>query len=489
MLMTTSHVAQLKNRRASSAEPAAARPPRSSGSLDPRGTLDAPSAARQPVAAAEFAALMEPLGPFEALPALAVAVSGGADSLALCLLAQEWAAPRGGAVTALTVDHGLRAGAADEAALVGDWLRARAIEHRVLPWCGEKPRRGVQAKAREARYGLLRDWCRGHAVLHLLVAHHADDQAETLLMRAGRASGFDGLAGMAALADTDTPRLLRPLLGLGRARLRATLKARGQAWIEDPSNRDPRFARVRVRAALEGGIWDAGKLAGVAARIGAIRAFDEALTNEWLARGAVLHPAGYAWLDLEGLRGAPRGLALRMLSRTVSCIGGRGYPPRRRGLARTYRKLLEEAPRRATLGGCLLTPQGRRVLVCRESRGSLPMLVVRPGQPGQPELWDGRFAVEVAMAGEGWRGGLQVRALGRQGWDLIVAEGLLAQKPVVPGPARFVLPALWRGERLLAAPHVGYQTVDGANFLASFQPLQPFVPPYFAVARARTGTI
>jgi len=179
-------------------------------------------------------------------------------------------------------------------------------------------------------------------------------------------------------------------------------------------------------------------------------------------------------------------LALRMLSRTVTCIGGRGYPPRRRGLARTYRTLLDEAPQRTTLGGCLLTPQGRRVLVCRESRGSLPALAVHPGQP---ELWDGRFAVEVAMVDEGLRGGLQVKALGRQGWDLIVAEGHLARKPVIPGPARFTLPALWCGERLLAAPHVGYRTVDGANIFASFQPRQPFVPPYFAVARARTGTI
>ena len=432
---------------------------------------------------------MEPLGPFEASPALAVAVSGGADSLALCLSAQEWAVARGGAVTALTVDHGLRAGSADEAAQVGEWLRARGIEHRVLPWCGEKPRRGVQAKARDARYGLLRDWCRGHAVLHLLVAHHEDDQAETLLMRAGRASGFDGLAGMAALTDTDTPRLLRPLLGLGRARLRATLRSRGQAWIEDPSNRDPRFARVRVRAALEGGAWDTGELAGIAARIGAIRAFDEALTNEWLARYAVLHPAGYAWLDLEGLRRAPRGLALRMLSRTVTCIGGRAYPPRRRGLARIYGTLAGEAPRRTTLGGCLLTPRGGRVLVCREARGTLPALAVRPGRPSPTALWDGRFAIDVAMVDEGSRCGMHVQALGRRGWDLIVAKGHLTRKPAIPGPARFVLPALWCGDRLLAAPHIGYQTVDGAKFLASFQPLQPFVPPYFTVARARVGTI
>ncbi len=486
MLMTTSPAGRLRNRRASGAEPAAAIPSRNSVTVSPRGACNAAVLARQPIGAAEFATLLEPFRPFESSPALAVAVSGGADSLALCLLAQEWAAQRGAAITALTVDHGLRAGSADEAALVGDRLRSRGIEHRVLPWRGAKPLRGVQAKARDARYGLLRGWCREHGVLHLLVAHHADDQAETLLMRAGRASGFDGLAGMAALLDTDTPRLLRPLLGLGRARLRATLEARGQAWIEDPSNRDPRFARVRVRAALERGAWNTGSLSGVAARIGDIRAFDESFTNEWLARFVVLHPAGYAWLDLEGLRSAPAGLALRMLSRTVSCIGGRGYPPRRQGLARTYRKLLDEDPRRATLGGCLLSPQGGRVLVCRESRGNLPISAVRRGQPA---LWDGRFEVKVPATGDSGGGELQVKALGRRGWEMIVAEGQLAQKSGIPGPARFVLPALWRGGRVLAAPHLDYRAVGGASLSASFRPIQPFVPSYFAVARARTGTI
>lgn len=485
MLTTPSPVAQPKSKRASSAEPASVNPPRAPGITGSIGTHTTNALTRQPVGAAEFASLMDSLGPFETSPALAVAVSGGADSIALCLLAHEWAEPRGGTVTGLTVDHGLRAGSSDEADLVGDWLRAQGIGHRVLPWRGEKPRNGVQSKARDARYGLLRDWCLGHGVLHLLVAHHADDQAETLLMRADRASGFDGLAGMAALVDTDAPRLLRPLLGLGRARLRASLRLRRQEWIEDPSNRDLRFARARVRADLDGGAWDAVELAGVADRVGRIRAFDEAFTNEWLARYADLHPAGYGWLDLDGLRAAPPGVGLRMLSRMVIGVAGKGYPPRRPSLARVLTKLLENAPRRATLAGCLLTPRGGGVLVCRESRGSLPALVLRPGQP---RLWDGRFTVEMG-AGGGQREGLRVQALGRRGWDMIAAESRWRPNPVIPSPARIALPALWRGERLLAAPHLGYRIEDGGHFSASFTPLQPFVPPYFAVARARTCTI
>ena len=122
-------------------------------------------------------------GPFGREPVIAAAVSGGADSLALCLLADPWVRKRGGRLVALTVDHGLRPGSGEEAGRVGDWLARRGIAHRVLRWRGEKPRRGVQAAAREARYHLLREGCARHGALHLLLAHQREDQAETFVMR------------------------------------------------------------------------------------------------------------------------------------------------------------------------------------------------------------------------------------------------------------------------------------------------------------------
>ncbi len=429
---------------------------------------------------------MAGLGPFETGPRLAVAVSGGADSLALCVLADEWARERGGAIVGLTVDHGLRPDSAAEAAIVRRWLAALGIEHHTLLWRGPKPSRGVQARAREARYRLLNEWCRAQAVLHLLVAHQENDQAETVLMRAAAHSGFDGLAGMAALLDGSSPRLLRPLLSVGRDRLAATLEARGQPWIEDPSNRDHRFARVRIRSAL----WRAGKagasglrtddLCRAAIRIGRVRAFEESLTNEWLARCAVLHPVGYAWLDLETFRSAPAKMAERVLARIVSCIGGRAYAPRRAATAQARRAVLAgPGPRGCTLGGCRLVPRGRRVLVCREARKWPPAL--RLAAAG-PTLWDGRFEVEVAQDGDG---GLEVKAVGREGWRQISG----AVQTGVPGPARLGLPALWRGPSLLATPHLGYRHLESPSFWAKFRPLQPFVPSYFAVARAGGSTI
>src|SRR5262249_18811870 len=157
-----------------------------------------------------------------------------------------WAAGQGGRVLALIVDHGLRPEAATEAQVTASVLARHGIESLVLRWAGAKPQAGLQEAAREARYRLLREACRARGILHLLVAHHAGDQAETVAMRAARASGRDGLAGMAALVEWPEVRLLRPLLPVPRARLSATLRARGVAWIDDPSNADPRFERVRL---------------------------------------------------------------------------------------------------------------------------------------------------------------------------------------------------------------------------------------------------
>ena len=218
---------------------------------------------------ARFATLMAPLGPFEARPRLAVAVSGGPDSLALCLLADRWARRRGGAVVGLIVDHGLRPESAGEAGQTAAWLGAREIGSQILTWPGQKPTVGIQAAARHARYRLLGGWCRAAGVLHLLTAHHRGDQAETVALREARASGPDGLAGMAAVRELAGLRLLRPLLGVQKAALVAVLDAARQPWLEDPSNRAQGFARARLRSDPR---LDAARLVRLACAHGAARA-------------------------------------------------------------------------------------------------------------------------------------------------------------------------------------------------------------------------
>jgi tRNA(Ile)-lysidine synthase len=369
----------------------------------------------QPLADEAFSRIMAGLGALEPAPRIAVAVSGGADSMALAVLLQDWAAARGGAVLALTVDHGLRAEAKAEAAWVGRVLKACGIQHRILHWRGKKPATSVQARARKARYELLRARCAAEGVLHLALGHHLEDQAETFLLRLGRGSGPEGLAAMAAVVELPELRLLRPLLAVEKSRLEASLLARGIDWLEDPSNRDPAFARVRLRQlmpalAREG--LTAARLAETAGRLGRARADLEQDRATLLAKSLWLHPAGYATIDPAPLLRAPKALSLGALARCLMAVGGADYPPRIERLERLYGRLTAGLGRGATLGGCRIVPRRGRLLLVRESART-PTVAVRPGDRLH---WDGRFRVTVGgRAGPG-RGALHLGPLGREGW-------------------------------------------------------------------------
>lgn len=402
----------------------------------------------QPLDPKEFAALLAPLGPFEPAPLLACAVSGGADSLALLLLALEWARAREGEVLALTVDHGLRPEAAEEARYVGRVASQLGARHRTLVWHAGRP--GVlQAEARAARLRLLTKACRQEGCLHLLLAHHHDDQLETLLLRLSRRSDLDGLAAMAPQRRFAGTRLLRPLLNIPKRRLEATLAAAGLTWIEDPSNRDLRHERVKLRAFLSRPEAPRRELHETAAVLGRLRSWSEQALADWMGGGLAFCPGGYALMDRQVMELAPEPLALRVLSRVLQAVGGKDYPPRGRSLLRLRALLRAPEPKASTLGGCRLLPHGPRWLVIREWRttASLP---IRPGQYG---VWDRRFSVSLsAEACEKWDpGGFSVAALGEAD-----RQGLSRETKVdkVPGPARAALPALRYLEAVVAVPHL-----------------------------------
>lgn len=351
-----------------------------------------------PVDGATFARLMAPFAPFETRPDLAVAVSGGRDSLSLALLANDWAAGQGGRVLALIVDHGLRPEAAAEAQTTVSVLARHGIESLVLCWTGAKPQAGLQEAARDARYRLLRDACRQRGILHLLVAHHADDQAETIAMRAARASGPDGLAGMAALVEWPEVRLLRPLLSVPRARLSATLVARGVAWIDDPSNTDPRFERARLRLA---GVTDEAAQPH-ADRVRAGLEIDAARAGVSLIE---TREDGTVALGRAAIEGLSPELRRRLVSRVVQALGGGDHPPRRDRLERALARL-SAVPERGksgrgqdfTLSGCQF--------VLRQAVGSRQLeWIVRPesGRKGrQPLIPAVFFACDPAAATHLW---------------------------------------------------------------------------------------
>jgi tRNA(Ile)-lysidine synthase len=293
---------------------------------------------------ARFAADLRALWPREGT--LGLAVSGGPDSLALLLLA---AAALPGAVEAATVDHGLRAENAAEADMVAQVCAGLGVPHRTLPV--EVAPGNVQAEARQARYSALGGWVQERGLSALATAHHADDQAETLLLRLNRASGVAGLAGTRAIGrvpGTDVP-LLRPLLGWRKAELAGLVcGARIPGAAQDPSNADDRFDRARLRKALSAADWlDVEAIAASAAHLA-----DADAALDWAARREWSEAVSTEGLGLTYRPQAPRAIALRVLARIVTQLGEE--EPRGGAVARLFDALV--TGRTASIGNLVARP-------------------------------------------------------------------------------------------------------------------------------------
>ena len=328
---------------------------------------------------------------------VALAVSGGSDSMALLRLAHAALIPRrvaGGVVSVLTVDHGLRTGSDAEAAQVAAVCAALGLPHHTLRWAGPYPATGLQAKARNARYDLMSAWCRANGASALLTAHTLDDQAETVLMRMGRTSSLDSLAGIPAVGQWDGLKLVRPLLGETRQHLRDYLLDLKATWIEDPSNADDRFERVRIRKALAGlqplNI-DARRLADLAAQCReAAEALDH-LAADFIESALRIQPQGYGQFPAESFARLHPGVRLRVLRRVVPYLGS-GILPLRAEIARAV-TALEVLGTRRTLGGALVWARRSEILIAREAGriSADPVIVAAGGSV----VWDGRFVVSA----------------------------------------------------------------------------------------------
>jgi tRNA(Ile)-lysidine synthase len=423
----------------------------------------------QPLSWGEAQALLDPLGCYSHL---ALAVSGGPDSVALLHLIARWRGVRGAGprVSVLTVDHGIRPEAPGEAMEVARMAESLGLPHAILAWTGRERRSGgLQQSARIARYDLMAGYCHRNNIAAIVTAHHLDDQAETLLMRLARGSGLDGLAAIPERGSWAGIAVLRPLLDVSKARLVATLNAGGIAFAEDASNQDPRFERARLRGcgdALAKLGLSAAALARSARRLRRARAALDQAAEAHLSTHGRISEAGYGMLDARALAAAPEEIALRVLAKAVAAVDGRDMPPR---LAKLEALLaaLKQAPAKAhTIGGCRLQPAGHELGVFRETRRrGLPVLTLSPGERA---LWDSRFRVEL---GDQEREPVTVRALGEVGWrDASGASGWLA---ALPRFARATLPACWRGDGLIFVPELDRKCAFGRGrathgFLASF---------------------
>ncbi len=387
---------------------------------------------------------------------LGVAVSGGSDSLALLHLLHDHFP---GQLFAVTVNHGLRLDAASEALHVERICTGLGVPHDVLTWQGWDGKGNLQDQARRNRYALISDWAHGLDLDAVALGHTLDDQAETVLMRLARASGVDGLSAMARVFAAHGTEFVRPLLGVSRAALRDDLAARKVRWVDDPSNQDEDFDRIKARKALDLlaplGI-DTAVLSRVASQLNEARSALSRVAADWVdAHAKVI--GGDVVVGRTALNALPAELSRRILSGALRWVSSEPYPPRSQPLAELLAAVRREVDRpRMTLHGCLVSITDMTVRIARE-----PSAVADTKGPTNA-AWDVRWQLDGPHAP-----GLEIRALGEA-----VNQCPDWRTTNLPRTTLLASPSVWRGETLIAAPLAGFsadwtaKTGDKSDFAA-----------------------
>lgn len=304
---------------------------------------------------------------------LAVAVSGGADSLALAILLSEWCQDKNIKLHALTVDHGLRAESASEAKYVAKNLKKFGVIHKTLLWDGVKPKTKIQEAAREARYHLMSTYCSTKKINFLFLGHHGQDQIETILFRMAKGTGLDGLTGMHPVTILENEiSLARPLLLVSHKDLCDTLKAKNIDWIEDPSNENNKYARVRIRNvidALENEGLTPSRISSLSDRvIKSIQLIDYLIDKEYNNMIININTKRIE-INLNLFYPLPFDGKVRILKHIITTLMPyKKYPARLEDIERLVGRM-DENFRGSTLGGCQFKRKKDRLIIQQEDDG------------------------------------------------------------------------------------------------------------------------
>ena len=382
---------------------------------------------------------------------LAVAVSGGGDSVALLHLLH-----RSGQfdLTVVTVDHQLRRESEAEAAGVRLMAHELGLPHTTLMW-EKPPRKNIQDAARRARRQLISEWAAEAGVQDVALGHTADDQAETFLLRLARGSGVEGLSAMDNIIRDRGLRWRRPLLTARRERLRAYLEGLGITWVDDPSNDDATFDRIKMRRAL-GALNEAGisvpRIADTTKRLRSARAVLFTATRDLARNVATLNETGEIRIATDRFLAAQDTMKLRLLSEAIRFVAGAYYAPRAHSVTAIIDGLSDGTLEDGCLGGCIIRSADKMLVIRRE-----PERTGRPVALG--ELWDDRWILRGPDAP-----GAEVAELGVGITQTPWRETGFARESLLSTPA------LWQGETLLAAPVAGLSN----DYVAEFCPRNPF---------------
>ncbi|MEZ5691250.1 MAG: tRNA lysidine(34) synthetase TilS [Rickettsiales bacterium] len=452
----------------------------------------------------KFDSLMESIGYFEDNPTICVANSGGADSTALLLLTKNWTDKNNGKLVSLTINHGLRKEAEKEAKQVVKWCEYHNIESHIIKWQHGKVLSSIQEQARSARYELLTKWCKNNSILHLLTAHHNNDQIETMIFRLLRKSGIEGLSAIPYQRVENNVRILRPLLSVKKSELIDFLKNNSQEWIEDPSNQDDNYSRVLIRKSLndynqvnnseEHIIKSANNI------ITSFSIFRNILENKvasYLTNIVKIYPSGYSTITVEDFLRLEKNIAIKILTAISQTVSGSYYPTRSYKIENIYSELLNELIKeknkvRKSLSGLIFEVIKDEIFIYREVE-----YIEKPVKIPNNTLifWDNRFLITLTDSNSLHKTPkipeLIIRSLSNDGLKYIENNNRYSLKKTIPARILCTFPSIWiinketSLEELVATPHIDYTNrsdiMAEVNINIQFYPTKPLAGNGFFV--------
>ncbi|MBL0318101.1 MAG: tRNA lysidine(34) synthetase TilS [Alphaproteobacteria bacterium] len=399
---------------------------------------------------------------------LAVAVSGGADSLALVFLLKRWADKTGKTILALTVDHALRPESNQEALIVAKLLKSHHIDHHILAWEHPPVRHNIQAQARDARYQLMCSWCADHNIPILMTAHHRDDQAETVLSRLFRGSGVTGMAGIPVESTRYGIRIIRPLLGIPKQQLSHYLSENQISWIEDPSNENLHYDRVKIRKLLTHLEPDLqvstglikSRLADHARHMGRVKDYLEQQTVMALKPAEFNHEFGFASISNSHWLSLHLEIQYRVISSLLNQVSHQEIAPRFDSLERLCHSFANASALQATLHGCIVYRHKDTLYIIREPAAIASVSIDIP----TPIQWDNRFHLDLASISSTdlAESNMAIHPLWlyRKAIPLTAMESLTSLRITPSNRLNQLifsgLPVLTALEKIVAIPHIGY---------------------------------
>ncbi|AIL65381.1 tRNA(Ile)-lysidine synthase [Rickettsiales bacterium Ac37b] len=424
---------------------------------------------------------MKEFEPFEDQPIIAVALSGGIDSMALTYLLTEWVYNKKGKIIAITVDHGLRAESASEAQLVGAQLLRYGIEHIILRWDNPiKPTSNIQAHARKVRYELLTNWCQENNILHLCIAHNQEDQIETFLNNIDRGSGIDGLSAMYKISYFNNIRIIRPFLNISKASLKHYLEVNNYVWYEDPSNKSDKYQRNRLRKILLAYGGDESLLTKrLNSTIDNMQRVRNSIENS-VSREAInairIYTEGYARILVEKFLKIDPEESLCLLSRLITTISGNEKRPRFKSINLLRSVIINNKIfNTLTLGNCKisLTRDKNEILVYREAvKHNINTILI----DNNSMMWDNRFLVVTNEINGHSDHDITINYLLCEGLSIYMKnQNSLLYNKNMPKSVMATLPALRILDKVVAIPHIDYYEYEWLknNIKIDFNPVTP----------------